>query len=400
MIASFALLFGNASLRILAIILLLTGFTVAATQPYVSVVAIHELGMSNTMLSVFLFMFALGNLTIGVSVSIFSDKVPSHRRLFMLTSLAGVVGFGCIYFFHSIAVFLVLSVTLVPLSNAASGMVFSTIRRKANRLDPEKAGSLITSSRTIMSASWIIVPGLVGLLLVNSTSMLGAWGISALAALSSFAISGLFMKENAKDETQKGEPVTFFASLRLIGHPRVLAQVIAMALVTSSQRLSIILAPLILMSSAHGKMTDIGFLAGAVAFLEIPFMIMWGGLLRRVSTLTVLAAGTAFFCLYLFGLGFATEPWQFYALLLPNGCGAAALLSLPMIYFQDLMHDRPGLGTSLHQTTFFVANGFSAATFAIGSSFLTYSQTVWLGMALAALGVGGLTMMTRRNKGD
>ena len=176
----------------------------------------------------------------------------------------------------------------------------------------------------------------------------------------------------------------------------MLSQVICMAMVMGTQRLNGILSPLILINSAHGKMTDIGFLAGAIAFLEIPFMVMWGGLLQRVSSLTVLAAGTACYCLYLFILGFATEPWHFYALLLPNGCGAAAMLSIPMVYFQDLLRDRPGLGTSLYQSTVFVANGISAGTFAIGSSFLTYSQTVWLGLALAAGGIFGLFLLQKR----
>ena len=394
MIASFTLLFGNPSLRVLALILLFTGVTIAATQPYLSVVAIHEMGMSNTTFSIVLFLFALANLTIGVTLSIFSDMVSSHRLMFMFMSAAGIIGFGVIYLSSNIALFILMSITLIPISNAANGMVFSTLRRKTASLDPKQTGSLITAARTILSASWILIPGIVGLLLVNSTSMLLAWGISALAAIGSFVLSSLFMKEDAAE--QKSERVTFFASLKLLGHPAVLSQVICMAMVMGTQRLNGILSPLILINSAHGKMTDIGFLAGAIAFLEIPFMVMWGGLLQRVSSLTVLAAGTACYCLYLFILGFATEPWHFYALLLPNGCGAAAMLSIPMVYFQDLLRDRPGLGTSLYQSTVFVANGISAGTFAIGSSFLTYSQTVWLGLALAAGGIFGLFLVQKR----
>jgi Major Facilitator Superfamily len=396
MIASFQLLFGNPALRVLALILLLTGVTIAATQPYVSVVGIHELGMSNTMLSVFLFMYALTNLTVGVTISIFSDMVSSHRRIFMLTSLAGLVGFGSVFFLPSIAVFVLMNITLIPISNAANGLVFSTLRKKTTSLDSAQTGTLITSARTISSAAWILIPGIVGLILVNSKSTLAAWGISALAALASLVLTALFMTDDKGEQHIETEKVTFFASLKMIFEPAIVAQVICMAMVMASQRLSVIVSPLILLESAHGKMTDIGFLAGAIAFLEIPFMLMWGSLLKRFSTLFVLSSGAGCFCLYLLLLGFATETWHFYALLLPNACGAAAILSLPMVYFQDLLRDRPGLGTSLYQSNVFVSNGVSAATFAIGSSFLTYSQTVWLGMALAAGGLSGLFLARQR----
>lgn len=396
MIASFTLLFGNPSLRVLAIILLLTGVTIAATQPYVSVVGIHELGMSNTMLSVFLFMYALANLTVGVTISIFSDMVSSHRRIFMLTSLAGLAGFGMVFFLPSIAVFVLMNITLIPISNAANGLVFSTLRKKTNSLDSSQTGTLITSARTISSAAWILIPGIVGLILVNSKSTLAAWGISALAALASFAIAALFMADDKTEQRTEAEQVTFFASLKLILTPAIIIQVFCMAMVMAAQRMSVVLSPLILLGSAHGKMTDIGFLAGAIAFLEIPFKLMWGSLLRRFSTLFVLAAGAGCFCVYLLFLGFATETWHFYALLIPNAFGAAAILSLPMVYFQDLLRDRPGLGTSLYQSNVFVSNGFSAATFAVGSAFLTYSQTVWLGMALAAGGIIGLFLVQKR----
>jgi hypothetical protein len=42
-------------------------------------------------------------------------------------------------------------------------------------------------------------------------------------------------------------------------------------------------------------------------------------------------------------LTFATAPWQIYALTVPAATGAAALLSMPLTYFQDLFPGRPGL---------------------------------------------------------
>jgi hypothetical protein len=60
-------------------------------------------------------------------------------------------------------------------------------------------------------------------------------------------------------------------------------------------------------------------------------------------------------------LTFATSPWQIYALTVPAAAGAAALLSMPLTYFQDLFPGRPGLGTSFNPINSFLGNGHGMA---------------------------------------
>ncbi|MFY8098909.1 MAG: MFS transporter, partial [Allorhizobium sp.] len=74
---------------------------------------------------------------------------------------------------------------------------------------------------------------------------------------------------------------------------------------------------------------------------------------------------------------------------------AAALLSLPITYFQDLFPTRPGLGTAFMPINAFLGNAVSAATFAVGAHFFGYSGTAWLGLALAIVGVAGLLAVDR-----
>ena len=95
-------------------------------------------------------------------------------------------------------------------------------------------------------------------------------------------------------------------------------------------------------------------------------------------------------------LGIASEPWHIYALLLPNAFGVAAILSLPLTYYQDLLRDRPGLGTSLNQISAFLSNGLSAAGFALGAALLGYSHSAWLGVAMVVIGCIWLVMLERR----
>jgi SET family sugar efflux transporter-like MFS transporter len=396
MVSSLALVARTPSLRAMTATLFLTGFTYAATLPYLSVVAVHELGMSNSMLSLALFLFALANLTAGVSMALISDIRRDYRRLQMIACSAGIVGYGVIFAFPSKLVFLLAGVTLVPLCNSSYALIFSAIRAQSNSLAPAEASNIGTSVRAIYSGSWVLIPGLVGLALAGSGSMLPAWGFAALSCVVSLAVTTIFMPRGAIVSTAPAGP-GFLGSLKDILEPQLLARVVAMAAVTGAQRLASVVGPLLLIGHAGGRPTDVGFIAGGVALLEIPFMLLWGGLLKRYTTIGVMAAGSAIFAAFLVAQGAASAPWQFYLLIIPQACGAAAIISMPMAYFQNMLSDRPGLGASLNQMTGFLAVGFSAATFALGAGLFGYGGAAWMGAGLAALGVIALIVLGRRD---
>ncbi|MBB6219383.1 hypothetical protein [Rhizobium leguminosarum] len=121
-----------------------------------------------------------------------------------------------------------------------------------------------------------------------------------------------------------------------------------MAALTGSIRLASTLWPLILVVDLGGKTADVGIIAGLIALLEIPFMLMWASLLKRRDILPILVIAGVIYAGFMAALTFATAPWQIYALTVPAAAGAAALLSMPLTYFQDLFPGRPGLGTSFN----------------------------------------------------
>jgi predicted MFS family arabinose efflux permease len=99
-----------------------------------------------------------------------------------------------------------------------------------------------------------------------------------------------------------------------------------------------------------------------------------------------MVSGAALYALFMFLLGLSSEPWHVYALLIPNAFGVSAILSLPLTYYQDLLQDRPGLGTSLNQISTFLSNGMSAGAFALGAALLGYAHTAWVGVGMAVVG--------------
>lgn len=395
--SSFSSIIRDSRIRIPTVTLVALAFTYASTVPYQSIIGISELGMSDGAYSALVFFAAIVNVSISLTLGIWSDRLTERRPLVLALSIAGMIGFGSIALIHSPAVFIFSVLFLVPMSNSTYSLLFASVRARTNQLIRSEAVAITSTVRALYSGSWAVAPGLVGLALVTSPSMTPAYGVAAVASLICFCLYFFFAPGNGPvRETIPNQP-GFFASLKRVFAPDVFIRVFVMSLLLGLQRLSGMVSPLIVVHKIGGSVVDVGFLSGLTAFLEMPFMMMWGLVQRRFRTVHVLAFGSVLYCLYLVLLGFATAPWQLYALVGLNACGAAAILSLPITYLQDLIADRPGLGSSLISLNTFIGIGVAAGLFALGTAVTDYSGTAFVG---AATGIATIVILLYLESGS
>ncbi|MGZ2482527.1 MFS family permease [Rhizobium pisi] len=387
--STFSLILRDNGIRIPAATLVALAFTYASTVPYQSIIGINELGMSNGAYSALVFFSAIVNVTTSLTLGIWSDRLKERRPLVLALSVAGIFGFGSIAILHSPAVFIVSTLLLVPMSNSTYSLLFASMRARTNQMDRGRGAAITAMVRALYSGSWALAPGLIGLYLVNSPSMTPAYGIAAMASCTCFCLYFFFAPRNGTAGPAPDQ-AGFLSSLKRIFVPYVLARVLVMSMLIGLQRLNGMLSPLIITHAAGGTVVDVGFMAGLTAFLEMPFMMMWGLAQRRFPTVHVLAFGSLIYCAYLLLLGFASARWHVYALLLVNACGVAAILSVPITYLQDLIADRPGLGSSLISLNSFIGAGMSAGLFAFGTAVTDYSGTAFVGAAAGLVSIGAL----------
>lgn len=389
MSSTFSLILGDKRIRIPTATLVALAFTYASTVPYQSIIGINELGLSNGAYSALVFFSAIVNVTTSLTLGIWSDRLKERRPLVLALSVAGMLGFGSIAIIHSPAVFIFSTLLLVPMSNSTYSLLFASLRARTNQMDRGRAAAITATVRALYSGSWALAPGVIGLYLVNSLSMTPAYAIAAFASCTCFCLYFFFAPGNGTAGPALDQ-ASFFASLTRIFEPHVLTRVIVMSMLLGLQRLNGMLSPLIITHAAGGTVIDVGFMAGLTAFLEMPFMIIWGLAQRRFRTAHVLAFGSLIYCVYLLLLGFASARWHIYALLLVNACGAAAILSVPITYLQDLIADRPGLGSSLISLNTFIGIGISAGLFAFGTTITNYSGTAFVGAGAGLVPIGAL----------
>ncbi|UJW73525.1 MFS transporter [Rhizobium sp. SL42] len=395
MFSSLGHIAGRPQLLVLALMIFVQGSAYGSTLPYLSVTAIGELGMSEKAYSLLVFVSSLAAVTISVSLGILSDTVGDRRQMIIALSLMGIAGYGAIFLFPSIPVFIGATALVIPFFNAVASLIFVSARAETADFPPTEAASINATLRAFISAAWVIMPAALGLALAGSASMLGAWGVAGLCALFIFLCSAFLLKGQPPRPAQNRASSGFFAALKELGAPIMLARMISMASITATIRLSATVWPLILTLELGGKTSDVGLIAGMTALIEIPFMLIWAGLLKRFSILSIIVAAALLYGCYMTALSFAAAPWHIYALSVPGAAAAAALLAMPLNYFQELFPGRPGLGTAFNPINSFLGNAITAVTFAAGSHYLGYSGTIQLGVALALAGISILITVER-----
>lgn len=373
----------NPAMRISMLAIFLFGFAGAATSPYQSVVGINELGLSDALYSLLILVASIVNVIVSVSIGILADRVGNYRVLMSSAILFGVVGYGIVYVMPYQTSFVVSVLLLLPIYGAVYTLLFANVRSIARRMSGHDAASLTTGARAAISLAWVLVPGLVGFALAGGDSLLPAYLLACLGCLVNLLIVFFSLPNEGGADPALGKRLSYWTSFREILAPRIFLRVIAVATITSTLHVNAAVLPLIMTDEIGGSVTDIGIIVGIVAFLEVVFILVWARIQMDLAPFKALALGTVIYIGYMVLLGFSSAPWHIYALSLISAFGAAALITIPISYLQELIADRPGLGSSLLAVNIFLSGGLCAGLFALGTRISNYSGTALLG------GVGG-----------
>ncbi|WP_176086808.1 MFS transporter [Martelella sp. HB161492] len=380
-----SLVYSNPVLRLSAAGLFFFGFAGAATSPYLSIIGIQELGMTDRAYAMVILLGALVSVVASILIGSLADRIGSFRVSLMVTSLTGVIGFLWVYLLPSQSSFTIAKILFIPFFTALNPLIFANVRVQIVGRPYQEMVSVNSAVRAVLSLSWVLVPGVVGALLAGSSSMLPSFlfaGLASLVCVSLFSLSG--HEPEAVVANRRSEP--FLKAFAAFAGAGLWIRLLAISLITAMMHMCGTVLPLIITGQAGGTVSDVGLLVGIVAGLEIVFIIFWSYVERVLPHVVTLVIGAAVYVVYLYLLGHVSEPWQAYALTPVAGLGAAAIISVPITYLQNLIEDRPGVGSSLISVNMFASAGLGAGLFALGTRFTDYSGTAVLSAAAGLIG--------------
>jgi predicted MFS family arabinose efflux permease len=400
LILTLRLIARDSVLRTASVALFFSGVMFSSTVPYQSLVAIGSLRISDAAFSVTVAMASLVGVMSSVFFGIRSDKSPNRLRLIQQMSLAGTLGFGVIWFSASAVSFWFCTILLIPIAGSMYGQFFAIVRLYCMQHYRNQAAAITATIRALFALSWITAPPLIAIGISAGMPLISAYLLAAVSAGVIFLLLGVSHKIlSLPAPTALAKSKSFLSSLRELATARIISRVLAVGTILGAHRLNAIVIALIITTKAHGTESDVGYVAALTALLEIPLMIITGRALQFVRQSTLLSIAAAFFSVYLMLLFTATSTPIIYALCFVNAAAAAIILSVNIVYIQELVADSPGLGSSLMSITSFVSSGIGAATFALGTRVADYSTTALIGAGVAALGGGTLLFLERKRNG-
>ena len=267
---------------------------------------------------------------------------------------------------------------------------FAFVRVYYNAKAPERSQFMVSALRTVFTVAWVVVPPAVGYV-AATYSVFDVYLVAALA----YAAAGIVMAVMMTD------PATRIASAPIVrpeaGSKRgglplpIVSGLAGILIINIAMRLVGVALPLSVVTRLGGTLADVGIYAGIVAAVEIPFMLMWGWLLGRVSREAIIVGNALLFGVYIFLVSQAGSVLEVFWLQAINGIAAAALMSVPISYMQDAIKGRVGLSTSLMDVVGVSATLAGAAVFGVLSAGGDYQLVLVAAAAIAC--TGGLVML-------
>ncbi len=386
----FRLILGHPTLRMLAGLSLIFGFALCSMGPFQSLIGVHIFGLPEQVYAVLL-MVALGiSVSASVGIGIITDQRPSRRAMALLAGAAMFVGPGLVLLFPSQPTFILAHALLVPVAGTLFGQIFAVTRLIAVEMPAPQRDGLMATVRALFAVPWMVALPVLGVLIRGGMPLVHLYFIGMLMGLLLVLIIWRHWPADAAAPwVERKSGLSFRASIRELLHFPVISRVMLMGITNMGGAAAGVLIGLVF-AGAGRDTGDVSLFFAIFVGFEVFATLGVGFFLRVLSRMQIIAIGTMAYALFLAVLPLAGGSWVIWPLAVLPGIGGGMVYALTIAYFADLLGKRPGAGASLVALQRLTADGYNAASFAIGTAVAGYwlvgvLDFLAMGLAIAAI---------------
>lgn len=327
------------------ICMLLIGTSVSITMPYLSLYGTGVIGMSTGAFGIFMAVSSLTGVIANTMIANYSDTGMDRKWLILAAMLSSACGYASYIVFDSF-LGLLLSVSFFNgLGAAAMPQMFAYAHESATESHSDDKTFAKSTLRSLFSLGFLIGP-LIGTILLAAFSYNGLFlGTTTififLSALVYFFLPKRKMADTPKPKVEK--PTLFSEETR-----RLFLPFFAFILLFSVIAVNSMNTPLLIIHELNGTHADVGLMVGLCAGLEIPIMLAFGALSKKLSNHRLVMMGCLVGILYFIVLGISTASWQLIAAQILQATFIAVVLGNGLSYFSDFLPDSAGVAATLY----------------------------------------------------
>ncbi|GGE08765.1 hypothetical protein GCM10011571_07580 [Marinithermofilum abyssi] len=362
------MIFKKKDYLVLLIIMLLSGISVSASIPLVTLFLTKELGASQSVSGLF-FLTSLVTPFINLYTGPLSDRLASRRPVITTAALLLAIGWALIGVSTHVVMVFVIGVIFLQFLGTLNAQVFALIRDVMDR-DQEKREATVSSTiRTGYSFGWTLGP-------VVGSAIAGMLGYRAAF----FLTASLFLliliplrwvgtrKSSCEKSTHDKRPLKPW---KVHNKPLLIYGGVCV-LVLSGETIRLAYLSLLAVNKLELSVTQLGSIMSVAPLTELVAMPLAGMLADRWGLNKLLLGGflIGLFSYLIFANSF--ESWHLYLAQILHAILIAIVFGLGVTYAQQLSPASPGLASSIF---------FSAQSLALfGGSVLGSLGVKWVGL--------------------
>jgi MFS transporter, SET family, sugar efflux transporter len=350
------------------------GLSMSFFAPFSSLFGIDEVGMSNAGFGVFMTILALGGVTISSYIAKKSDTIYSRRKVLIITSLTGVIGYILFAFIRNYYALAFSAFFVLGTSAASVPQLWAYAREalKEAKIPSEETPLIMNVFRMFFALSWTVGPAL-GAWLLMMVDFKGLFLFVASGYLLAFFTIVFLLKDVKR---QKEAPLESLAVKKWLVKPQIFGNLAAALLLSAAASIHMLNVPQFVTKVLGGTEMDVGYIFSVPPIFEVPLMIGVGILATKMDNARLIKIGffTAFIYFLLFS--FVTEPWHIYPLQILSAAQVSITAGIAISYFQDLIPEAHGTATTLYMNTTQIGSTVGYLLFGLISEVVTYGKLI------------------------
>jgi SET family sugar efflux transporter-like MFS transporter len=343
----------------LSVTALVLGLAYSITLPYLSLFALTEARMSARELGVYMALSAVSGVVVTTWLGKLSDRGLGHKRAILLSLVCALLGHAAMSQLRSFAGLLVNTVVFLSVGRAAFSQTFSLARSRFEAGGVRDLTLATNALRMFFSLAWVIGPAF-GAAAVAEVKFSGLFLVSA-GLFGLVALLVLPVDASRADLAFAGKRT---AVLQYMRRPEVAAMTAGFALLFMCANLNTTVLPLHVVDTLHGAKSEVGWVFGTAAALELPLMLGSALVANRLGKPRMLIAAAAVYGAYFLAMTAAGRPWQLYPVQVLSALVISIVMGLGLSYFQDLLPGEPGVSTALYANAMTLGSVLSGSVFA------------------------------------
>jgi MFS transporter, SET family, sugar efflux transporter len=395
-LSALSLVARHPTLRMIGAALLMVGVFNSSVYPYQSLIAIEVIGLSKPAFALLLVLASATAVSASVLSGILGDQYGHRRRIALIATAASALGMILMLVFPSKVSLVLCHGILIPIGSSLFGQLFALARLAYP--STENRDGIFGVVRAGMSLAFLLMLVFWTFAFGRDVAVTSVYVSGGLAALGLLALITLQWPRDGQTEwSDQRSGLNFLQAFREIAAAKVLIRLLLLGAITSAGGLYMTVISLVFDQSAQRGPADVALYVGLVAGWEVPCLMLLPLVSRHFKRSTLIALGTAAYCCHVLALPLLASSPLIWAFTFVAGVGGTTVLALPIVYYQDLLHGRPGTAGAMLALQKLIADVLVALAFLLGTSFGGYTSVALIGVAIALIGALGLWLVDRKS---